>query len=350
MRVTARRPVRRRVHGGQISSPIDQGSGSIVANCAEPMGRIRLRSQRINRGSSAGSSASLREVADRAMPTASASSATESGDRCSLSKSCGHRGRRRSGGEPRGALRTVYASRLQTRARSRTVRALVGFPAGGTIVPKLGSRSSTQRSRRPTRSAGLGSALTRTQPRHHLAVMSRNSSVAVAAGKMSLEWTGIRMHRFRNRRYDIPHHPLAHDVMMGVTDAQGLIAIVDARVNGERPRPEIQPVGKCQGRQRQVRAVQHGETLTSAADEAGSRCETTASPGGVPGCCVTGVRGDFDAPRSIYRVMGVRWSSRDLDVTGQHTRSSLTQSEKPGIPGSRFPVRRVLRPAPECAT
>ena len=43
--------------------------------------------------------------------------------------------------------------------------------------------------------------------------------------------------------------------MMGVTDAQGLIAIVDARVDGERPRPEIQPVGKCQGRQRQVRAV-----------------------------------------------------------------------------------------------
>ncbi len=43
--------------------------------------------------------------------------------------------------------------------------------------------------------------------------------------------------------------------MMGVTDAQGLIAIVDARVSRERPRPEIQPVGKCQGRQRQVRAV-----------------------------------------------------------------------------------------------
>ena len=33
--------------------------------------------------------------------------------------------------------------------------------------------------------------------------------------------------------------------MMGVTDAQGLIAIVDARVSGERPRPEIQPVGKA---------------------------------------------------------------------------------------------------------
>jgi hypothetical protein len=32
--------------------------------------------------------------------------------------------------------------------------------------------------------------------------------------------------------------------MMDVTDAQGRFAIVAARVEGERPRPEVQPVGK----------------------------------------------------------------------------------------------------------
>jgi hypothetical protein len=52
--------------------------------------------------------------------------------------------------------------------------------------------------------------------------------------------------------------------MMGLTGAQGLIAMVDARIARERPRPEIQPVGKRPSRQRQVRAVQHGETLASA--------------------------------------------------------------------------------------
>jgi hypothetical protein len=51
-------------------------------------------------------------------------------------------------------------------------------------------------------------------------------------------------------------------IMMGVTDAQSLQAIVDARIKDERPRPAIQPVGKS--RQRQVRAVQHGEILASA--------------------------------------------------------------------------------------
>ena len=54
---------------------------------------------------------------------------------------------------------------------------------------------------------------------------------------------------------------LAHDVVMGMTDAQGR-AVVDARLEDERPRPEIQPVGKS--RQRQVVAVQHGITLASA--------------------------------------------------------------------------------------
>jgi hypothetical protein len=32
--------------------------------------------------------------------------------------------------------------------------------------------------------------------------------------------------------------------MMEVTDAQGRFAIVDDRIARERPRPEVQPVGK----------------------------------------------------------------------------------------------------------
>jgi hypothetical protein len=54
--------------------------------------------------------------------------------------------------------------------------------------------------------------------------------------------------------------------MIGVTGARGQIAIVDARAGGERPRPEIQPVGKRQCRQGLVRAAQHGNTLTSAVE------------------------------------------------------------------------------------
>jgi len=54
--------------------------------------------------------------------------------------------------------------------------------------------------------------------------------------------------------------------MIGVTGARGQIAIVDARISGERPRPEIQPVGKRQCRQCLVRAVQHGNTLASAVE------------------------------------------------------------------------------------
>ena len=50
------------------------------------------------------------------------------------------------------------------------------------------------------------------------------------------------MFRFGIRNMIIPHHPIAHDAMIGVTGAQGLIAIVDARIGGERPRPEIQPL------------------------------------------------------------------------------------------------------------
>ena len=46
--------------------------------------------------------------------------------------------------------------------------------------------------------------------------------------------------------------------MMGVEDAQGLAIKVDVRIGGARPRPEIQPIGKYQGRQRQVLAAQHG--------------------------------------------------------------------------------------------
>jgi hypothetical protein len=46
---------------------------------------------------------------------------------------------------------------------------------------------------------------------------------------------------------------------MGVTDVQGLIADVGARLELERPRTEVQPIQI--GR---VRTVQHGMTLTSA--------------------------------------------------------------------------------------
>ncbi len=74
------------------------------------------------------------------------------------------------------------------------------------------------------------------------------------------------MSRLGNRRHDRPHRSHAHDVMMGGANAQSLTNVDSARMSGERPRPEIQPVGKCQGRQRQVRAVQHGETLTSAVE------------------------------------------------------------------------------------
>jgi hypothetical protein len=58
-------------------------------------------------------------------------------------------------------------------------------------------------------------------------------------------------------------HPVAHNDTMDVAGAQGLeIAGVDVRRDGERPRAEVQPIQI--GRQRPVRAVQHGETLTSA--------------------------------------------------------------------------------------
>jgi len=57
-------------------------------------------------------------------------------------------------------------------------------------------------------------------------------------------------------------HSVAHDDSMGVTNAQGLTAKVGARLSGERPRAEVQPIQI--GRERPVIAVQHGETLTSA--------------------------------------------------------------------------------------
>lgn len=49
---------------------------------------------------------------------------------------------------------------------------------------------------------------------------------------------------------------------MIVTEAQGLTAVCPVLRENERPRAEVQPVQI--GRQRPVRAVQHGETLTSA--------------------------------------------------------------------------------------
>jgi len=60
-----------------------------------------------------------------------------------------------------------------------------------------------------------------------------------------------------------PHRlKCAHRYGMTRADAKRRAAIVDARREDERPRPEIQPVGK--GRQRQVMAVQHGGNLASA--------------------------------------------------------------------------------------
>ena len=162
MRATARRPMRRRVRGGQIAT--DRTVRSIWASRAKPMGRIRLRLQRISRvhsrtivcGSPDGNPES-------AMPRLSEPRRTESGDRRSLSRSCGHRGGRRSGGSPRGALQTsVSRPTSNPGATVQPLAPLVRLPAEGTIVPKLGSRSRTQGSGRPTRSAGLGSGSTQT--------------------------------------------------------------------------------------------------------------------------------------------------------------------------------------------
>jgi hypothetical protein len=132
--------------------------------------------------------------------------------------------------------------------------------------------------------------------------------------------------------------------MMGVTGAQGLIAIVDARICDERPRPEIQPVGKCQGRQRQVRAVQqHGETLTSAAERAGSRGEAKALMSGMLGLLHHGDRDGFSVPRPGIESRG-RSGSRNLDATGQHTRSFVQKLDSlrlPTIttaPGDRYAI------------
>jgi hypothetical protein len=59
---------------------------------------------------------------------------------------------------------------------------------------------------------------------------------------------------------------------MGVTGAQDLTAVRDVHVQieRERPRPEIQPVGKRQSRQRQVRAVEHGQIPRIRLEKAGS--------------------------------------------------------------------------------
>jgi hypothetical protein len=46
------------------------------------------------------------------------------------------------------------------------------------------------------------------------------------------------------RGLDTPHHRLAHDIMMVETDAQDRLAIIDTRIERERPRPEVQPIGK----------------------------------------------------------------------------------------------------------
>ena len=49
---------------------------------------------------------------------------------------------------------------------------------------------------------------------------SRNSVACCTwENELGMDWNRVSVWE---SRYDIPHHPLAHDVMMGVTDAQGL--------------------------------------------------------------------------------------------------------------------------------
>src|SRR5437763_4579077 len=66
-------------------------------------------------------------------------------------------------------------------------------------------------------------------------------------------------------------------VVIDMGGAQGQATDVGARVTVELPRAEVQPVGI--GRQRPVRAVQHGKTLTSAR-LAGWRRPSGGSPSG----------------------------------------------------------------------
>ena len=60
----------------------------------------------------------------------------------------------------------------------------------------------------------------------------------------------------------MPAHSFAHQAMMALADDECLAIRVEARTEDERPRAEIQPIEKS--RLRQIRAVQHGQTLTSA--------------------------------------------------------------------------------------
>jgi hypothetical protein len=63
--------------------------------------------------------------------------ANGNGDRCSLSRGCGHCGRSDRGTRC-GAFRTALASRLQTEARPATVRARGRVPRGGNNRSKAG--------------------------------------------------------------------------------------------------------------------------------------------------------------------------------------------------------------------
>ncbi|QEH36335.1 hypothetical protein OJF2_48960 [Aquisphaera giovannonii] len=78
---------------------------------------------------------------------------------------------------------------------------------------------------------------------------------------------------------DISSHAFAHPNRIEIGDAQGQTAMIDARVEDERPRPEKVPERKS--RQSQVLAVQHGETLASAA-RAGHMGEVVSTPSADP--------------------------------------------------------------------
>ena len=191
--------------------------------------------------------------------------------------------------------RDAESARALVERRSETVTDADG---------NLGSPTLTHGSGRPTRSAGLGSGSTRTSTASRPLLMSRNSAGVAAAGKMSREWMEFAYLGLGNRKYDIPHHPLAHDVMMGVTDAQGLIAIVDARIERRAtasrdsarwkvPRPTAS--GSCGSTWRDPHIRRR---------KAGSRGEATAVASRKRRLLRHGGLGRFDVPRSSYRVMG----------------------------------------------
>ncbi len=110
--------------------------------------------------------------------------------------------------------------------------------------------------------------------------------------------------------------------MMGVECARGLTTMIDVRIDSERPRPEIQPVRK--GRQRQVSAVKHGDTLASAA--VGRDQGETTWPGSKKGPVGSPGKGRLKRPLFRYRVFEPYEGLRDVDETERRTRSDSVKT------------------------